>query len=329
MMNRVIIILLLLSLSSTAFYAQAPVMRLDTSSIQVLEDSISLNINARIENPGNDTIEVLSVLANGSTATNSVDFQVSGLGLLQWLPNDSTPISISIEVFGDDLFEPSETARIRFLPISTGFQIADTSFELSILNDDSLEVSFSGAGLGLAENEGSARFSVLLNGVPPQAIPLEVAVIGGNADSGVDYLFSDTSLSFPQGDSSRIPLSIEIIDDALSENTEQLIIQLRHSLPSVKYGIRTFTLTIVDNEPVSIQGLAKEGLVLYPNPASDHACIKGERLPDSISLIDVQGKEIDVLIEDKCLYWSDLSPGTYYLLLSERNQVSLGKLMVK
>lgn len=309
--------------------AQVPVMRLDTTFVQIEEDSITLQLEAYLENAGNDTVEVLGILAGGNSATNNVDFQVSGLGLLQWLPNDSAPKSINIQVFEDEWVESDEQFRIRFLPISTGFQIADTSFRMNILNDDSLEVSFSGAGKALAENEGSTNFSVTLNGLPTQAIAVNVFVNGGDADSGLDYKFADTTVVFQANDSSRIPLEIEVVDDAVSENSEQVIIRLEHAEPEVKYGIRNFTLTIVDDEPVGIFNQPISTLKLYPNPATDRVFIPELRENTTVSLFNIMGKELECCKVGKSLKWNNLPSGTYFVVVSGKGRVEVAKLSIQ
>lgn len=84
-----------------------------------------------------------------------------------------------------------------------------------------------------------------------EAVPVS---LGGDASADSDYIFKSSLLSFPPGENSAV-LTIEIVEDALHEGKEEIVVGLTGSQPEFKVlESDTITITISDNDEADAAG---------------------------------------------------------------------------
>ena len=77
--------------------------------------------------------------------------------------------------------------------------------------------------------------------------------------------------------------------------------------------------------------LENEGIILYPNPASDHIYLKGINNNDSftISILDISGKEINRTENSTVINTSELVAGNYILRINIADELIIRKLTIQ
>ncbi|MDE2881348.1 MAG: hypothetical protein OXP70_05805, partial [Acidobacteriota bacterium] len=147
----------------------------------------------------------------------------------------------------DDVFdEPEETVavsgRITAPPDSA---LTVRPAVLTIVDDDETpEIIIADAGA--VESAGRIVFPVRLSGASAHTITVSYRTADGTAEAGADYEAGAGELSFAPGESER-SVTIAVIDDALDEADETLLVQLGEA-EHASVGDGEATGTIVDED---------------------------------------------------------------------------------
>ncbi len=112
-----------------------PTVTMFTSDVSYSESVGTLTISARIFNPSSSPITVDVVVGSLTTATNNIDFGYTPTQLT--FPANSTADQyISISLFDELSIEPDEIIELRLQNASNGASILDSSWMMTIVNDD-------------------------------------------------------------------------------------------------------------------------------------------------------------------------------------------------
>ncbi|MCA8829091.1 Calx-beta domain-containing protein [Hymenobacter pini] len=113
-------------------------------------------------------------------------------------------------------------------------------------------VSFGAASATVAESAGVIQIPVSLSAASTQAVTVQVALAAsaGTATSPADYTFTTQTLTFPAGSTAAQNATLTIVDDAVFEQSETIILSLQNVLPAgaATIGTGTYTITITDND---------------------------------------------------------------------------------
>jgi len=113
-------------------------------------------------------------------------------------------------------------------------------------------VSFAAASATVNENAGTIQIPVRLSAVNTQAITVDVvlATPAGTATSPADYTYTTQTVTFPANTTAAQNVNLTIVDDALAEPSETIILGLQNVLPAGAATIATgnYTITITDND---------------------------------------------------------------------------------
>ncbi len=105
----------------------------------------------------------------------------------------------------------------------------------------------SNASSGL-ESVSSPVLTVILSEAYNAPVTVHYAVTGGNATGGgVDYTLIEGSIVFNSGETKK-PITLDIVDDALVETNETIVITLSSPVNAVLGNIISHTYTIIDND---------------------------------------------------------------------------------
>jgi len=179
------------------------------------------------------------------TATSGVDFTPVS-GTLTFAANGPLVQNITVEVFGDNTAEDSESFIVRlFSPSSSTISKADGIG--TIINDD-LEFRVADAGSILEGNGGvrNAVFAVSTFGTVQNGVSINYTTLNGTATAGTDFQPRAGAITFAPG-GGTVNVTVPLVADALNESTEtfQLL------LVSPQGGLiadGTGTATIIDDD---------------------------------------------------------------------------------
>lgn len=246
--------------------------------------------------------------------------------------------SLHIVLHDDVVVEPTEKIIIRVLYVSpNGMAIADSVFTLYVLDNDSLSVSFYGAGFSRVEKDTDVLVPVLLSSYcsdtiscPDSTVQVRITLDAGSATPGVDFLFTDTVITVRTDNADTLGALVHLIDDGIIEGNEEINFNLTCLTPGIHTNIIAYTLHIIDNDlPL---GFSEEefdiSMKLYPNPASNAIFISTEKEQTNVRIADLMGNEVisisKIEVGKNQIDISALTAGMYFVCVNDS-----GKLMSK
>lgn len=196
-----------------------------------------------------DTEPYESVLISVSLATCTN----ADLGFGEWQVNDG-----SGNVRVDDVFY--DAGPVAFLGYDvTGIMTFSFDF-FKILPRDAADVVLNPAadafGLyfttstdNVNETDGTVLYDIEISSAQMGETTVEVAVVGGTAVNGENFNFtSPTTVTFADGDAAAQTISIEIVDDAFTNDNRTIELQLQNATNGAVFGTSMLTITILDDD---------------------------------------------------------------------------------
>lgn len=112
-------------------------------------------------------------------------------------------------------------------------------------------ISFGAASATVAESAGTVQIPVTLSAASTQAITVDVvlATSAGTATSPADYTYTTQTVTFPANSTAAQNVRLTVVDDAVAESSETIILGLQNVLPAAAATASgSYTLTITDND---------------------------------------------------------------------------------
>ena len=181
------------------------------------------------------------------TATAGSDF-VAVSGTLT-IPPNTTGASITVVVVGDNVVEASETLRL-LLSNAQGASIGDGDALGTIIDNDDTRLRLAD-GTATEQQGGTLTLLATLSNRVQQAVTVQYVTIDGGALAGADYVAANGQIVFPPL-STSVPVNVQLINDAVSEQSESFRVTLSNPVPGAPQVIlerATATATIFDDEP--------------------------------------------------------------------------------
>lgn len=205
------------------------------------------------------------------TATAGVDY-VTTSGTVTFAPGE-TARTIEVPVFGDLLFEPNETFRVRITGAQGG-TIVDQDGLATIVNDDT-GASFTIGNATVQEGNGgtaAASFTVVLS--PPTNATVQYATVGGTATPGTDFQATSGTLTFTTG--ATLVVTVPVFGDLAVEGDEtfQVVLSNPQGAP-IGHGAGLGTILDDDLPEAPVPGQLGHGtaftsdLAALPGPVAD------------------------------------------------------------
>ncbi|MCB1176837.1 MAG: hypothetical protein KDK36_04570, partial [Leptospiraceae bacterium] len=241
-----------------------------THTYTINDDDLAPNISFdNVNSSGQENISDVTIpvsLSNLSEQVVTVDYSVSGgtasfgsdynlsSGTLTFNPGTATQY-INLSIVDDSIFEDNETIEILLSNGGNATVAGNVIHTYTIINDDNPpSVEFNTISSSGLESITSVNIPVSLSAVAGKSLSIDYAVTGGTATGGGnDYTLASGTLVFNEGVTSlNIPMVIK--DDSITEENETIIISLANPTGGVVSGSNTtFTYTIIDNDPPSIE----------------------------------------------------------------------------
>jgi predicted extracellular nuclease len=207
---------------------------------------------------GAATVDYAIAAPGGAGIADGADFAAGGVfsGTLSFADGETSK-TISIDVQGDSVVEPTETFTVTLSNATGGASIADASGTGTIANDDALPPAGSVSIADAQIVEGNSGTSLLVltltrsGGAAPFAVDYATAN-GGNpnnasATAGGDYVAQSGTVNFAENESVKT-ISITINGDTAFELNEEFRVGLSNATGGATIGDPTAIATITNDD---------------------------------------------------------------------------------
>jgi len=154
-----------------------------------------------------------------------------------------------LELLPDDLFEGYETINLALDTPTGGATLGSQANAIVTIVDSEPVVQFSASTYKVVEGTAKAVISLKRTGLLVGPISVKVAVAGGTAAPGDDFVPPAALIALPSGVAAKT-FTIDIVNDTSLEPNETVILALSDAVGASLGPQSTATLTIGDNEPV-------------------------------------------------------------------------------
>ncbi len=231
------------SLTGGATTAQAGIM--------VREDDNYRGRMVYIGSVSTASAESIARTTSVSTAFGSgVDFTLNA-GTLTFEVGEQTK-NITLSITDDNAPEPGDNIVLLLRNPTAAILGALTQFTYTIIDNDAATstpfVAFASGTSSVNESDGSASVLVSLSRPASSIITVAYATANGSATAGADYQAAAGTLSFAPGETLKAIPAIPILQDAVSEPDETLLVTLSNPSGAQLGAITTHTLTINDDD---------------------------------------------------------------------------------
>ena len=307
-------------------------------SIPQILQSFDTNIVVEVNNPTPDTVHFY-IAADASLSTAQ-----EGYGYDYVFTNQQTisPPGITYDtlrplfIFPRPEITPTKTIVFRFINLPVNMKaVPDSVFTLYLTNNNKFVVSFLGAGYSYPKGSGFVKIPLVASTYSSQPTTVDVTLSIGNAIKGQDFLFNDTTVTFPAFSLDTQGVWVNILNNDVYQSNKQVNFDLSNLTNGAAMGINAFTLTIINND--SLAGGVPESELdanfkLFPNPVADQLVVHGETDLRNVQITDIVGHVISslgTLVKGtNSINVSQLSRGTYFLC-SGKNAAILRQRFVK
>ncbi|MBA3015097.1 MAG: hypothetical protein KKD63_09150, partial [Proteobacteria bacterium] len=206
---------------------------------------------------GTGAVTVNYATSNG-TATAGSDYTAAS-GTLNWADTDITAKTFIINITNDGSTEANETVNITLSANTGGTTLGSPSTAvLTIVDDDQPgTVNITTADASVSEAVGTVIITASRSAGSIGGVTATITA-SGTADNGVDYSLSSTVFSWAAGDTADKVITINVVDDVITESFETVILTVTSATGGLVNGADvTVTTTITDNDvPSSISVLS-------------------------------------------------------------------------
>ncbi len=195
-------------------------------------------------------------------------------------------------------------------------------------------ISFSADTITVNEDAGTITIDITMeNGNMNDTDVTIVATSASTATDGDDFTFSPASVTFAGGmETGTQTVTINIADDAITEADETIVLAISGNNGSVTGANSTYTVTILDNDPISVDDVFQGKVRVQPNPVSDVLSILSEINIDEINIFNVLGQNVynnQNITQRTDVDVNKFSKGIYFVHLTSDDATATYQIVVK
>ena len=193
---------------------------------------------------------MLDYTVTGTATGSGTDYTLAS-GTLT-IPEGSTNDILTLSGIVDDaLDEDNETVIVTLSnPVNVILAASNAVHTYTILDNDATPtVAFALATDAQTEDQPSQDVQVSLSAVSGRTVTVDYTVTGTATDGGTDHTTANGTITFNPGDQDFQQQIVGIVDDALDEDNETIILTLSNPTNATLGAQTTHTYTITDNDP--------------------------------------------------------------------------------
>lgn len=259
-----------------------PEVYLVNATQSVSESGGSINIQVGINNPNANATSVILTLSDISASIGS-DYNLIGNPVTVTFPaGASANQTVSVTIINDANLELDETFNVS---ISNATNNATITVSQEIVTITNVDIN-SYIGFWLSVDSVSETMPVysatleMFSGTTttaPTSVDVSLVVAQTTASSGVDFIFNDTTVTWPAGPPNSQYAIFHLIDDALVESTEHFVLTLSNFTNNSALNTNlseSIQINIIDNDPNSTKEILNGNkVILIPNPTNEKAIL--------------------------------------------------------
>ena len=286
---------------------------------------VGFNANSSSETESVSSAGLTVDLSAASSQNVTVDYTVTGTatgsGTDYTLADGSLTISAGatsglITIAGivdDSLDEPNETVVVTLSNPSNATLGSNIVHTYTITdNEDAPTIDFNSDSSSGAESVSSKDITVNLSGPSSETIIVEYIIMGTASGSGTDYTLASGTLTIDPGETSGIISIAGIIDDALDEADETIIVTLSNPTNTTLGSNSVHTYTIIDDDDAPV--------VEFNTTSSDDAeSVSSKEITVDLSAVSGQDVTVDYVVSGTAT-----GSGTDYTLADGTLTISAG-----
>lgn len=226
-----------------------PSVQFAATTSSVNEGTATINLAVNIANPNSNATSV-DVMIMGSTATNGVDFTYAPT-TITFPANSSATQNLTVTINNDAIVEGNEMVQFMLTNVTNGGTIGTNDMNtLTIIDNDALQAYIYPPTLSQFENIGTINIVVHLTtqSANPTSVTVKKVAAGSTATAGVDFLFNDTTITWPANNASDIFVPVAVVNDNVYEFDEVANFKLENPTNGATLSDSTFALTILNND---------------------------------------------------------------------------------
>jgi len=225
------------------------------NDITVNETANSATLTVTVQGPITATnVDVDYTTANG-TATVGNDYTLNS-GTINFSSSSTPPFGVSetktitISLSDDAIVEGVEYFDVNLSNIVSAGSVvmSDGVGRITITDNDAATVDFNVTSSSGAESVSSAVLQVDLSAQSTSAVTVDYTVTGTATGGGTDFRLANGTLTIPANTSSADITIASIVDDALVEGSETVIVTLANPSGAILGTDTAHTYTITDND---------------------------------------------------------------------------------
>ncbi|MEM7016654.1 MAG: Calx-beta domain-containing protein [Pseudomonadota bacterium] len=253
------------------------------SEYTVNETDGSVSVAVSREGQGDGVASVGYTLSAGSATAGEDYTEISGT--LNWDDGETGSRSINVNLIDDDLLEQDESFNLSLSnPTPNDLEISAGSATVTIVDNEEPQpgsLQFSSQDMTVDEGVGSISLNLSRTDGENGEVSVNYS-LSGSATADEDYTSGNGSVTWADGDAGEQIIALNIVDDALAEADETIVISLNGTAGDATLGGQNVvTLTIVDND------VPPPPMEVTPDNAENlNADQLGQIAPDDLSGLD-------------------------------------------
>jgi len=181
----------------------------------------------------------------GGTAGSTTDFTLASGTLV--IPIGQITANISLAVTNDAIDELDETVIITLSSPVDATLGATSAHTYTIQDNDNPTIAFTSASSSGLESVTPVSIGLTLSAAPVAEVQVAYTLSGTATGGGTDYTLANGTVTVPAGQTTA-NISLVIVDDAIADPNETVILTLSSPTNSTLGTNTTYTYTITDND---------------------------------------------------------------------------------
>ena len=224
---------------------------LSIDDVIVSEGAGSASVTVTLQGPTAAAVTVDYSTADSSAMAGSDYSTASGRLTFAGIGDSLTPTTqtFTVPITDDSTFEGSEAFTINLSNVSGAAVLTDADAAITITDNDSTPtIDFNATSSSGAESTSSAALQVDLSNASASNVTVSYAVTGTASGGGTDYTLADGTLTITAGNTTGTITIASIVDDAITEGNETVIVTLSSPSGATLGSDTVHTYTITDND---------------------------------------------------------------------------------